>query len=434
MLSPSQTSINTDTQSLAPSLQYSETGSSITSPPAGRPSDPFYDPPFFNDQPFREQPFVKRVMNFASKHRSEGLFNAMGNHILSHIEFGGCLADYRGMTARYNKIRALEDVDEVEAKAQGHPPGAFARVRFVNYYTLSPGKPKPPKIEAEEPQPSDITSEKVEIIEPIDSKPDGTDETGAEIPIIKTETVAESAEGNESDYHSAGEYLDEKDASLDMARLSMQDLDPTPMEEFNHQHATNDAKDAADLPPIPEVPVPPTLPNLDLFTDKDDRKQAEKESKRLQKAHAQAVKDREKAIRERDKLIEKRRRKSEKESQRMDKEALKEKQKAEKEERKRLEREAAQTIKDQVAEAAVSPSGERPKKLRKFCSLPSKVDGQRDATWVDVYMDGMDEVTAHCALFMPGEHYDSLVGDVGERVLNWVQEDLSKKTALGLTS
>ena len=130
MLSPSQTSINTESQSLAESTQPPESTSSVTSPQP-RPADPFYDPPFFNDQPFREQPFIKRITNFASKHRSEGLINAMGNHILSHIEFGGCLADYRGMAARYNKIRALEDVDEVQAVAQGHPVGAYARVRFV---------------------------------------------------------------------------------------------------------------------------------------------------------------------------------------------------------------------------------------------------------------------------------------------------------------
>ena len=42
------------------------------------------------------------------------------------------------------------------------------------------------------------------------------------------------------------------------------------------------------------------------------------------------------------------------------------------------------------------------KKLRKFVMLPGKITGVavgQDPTWVQVYMEGVDEVGAHCGLF-----------------------------------
>jgi hypothetical protein len=85
--------------------------------------------------------------------------------------------------------------------------------------------------------------------------------------------------------------------------------------------------------------------------------------------------------------------------------------------------------------AAVEGKGKEEKKKgkeKKFCMLPSKVNGVSDATWVGVHMDGMDEVGAHCGLFLPGPHYDRLVGDVASRVIGWVQDDMTKKAILSL--
>lgn len=54
---------------------------------------------------------------------------------MSHLEFGGCLADIIGLKNRYSAIRALEDgVIGVS--------GNTDRVRFVNYYTSSTGRIK----------------------------------------------------------------------------------------------------------------------------------------------------------------------------------------------------------------------------------------------------------------------------------------------------
>lgn len=180
--------------------------------------------------------------------------------------------------------------------------------------------------------------------------------------------------------------------------------------------------------------------DLTKYTDKDARKQAEKEAKRQQKAYQQAVKDRQKAIREREKLLEKRRKKSEKEAEQLRKQSLKESQELEKQSLKEMQElqrerdaeiEAAARAESTAAtaqgdDAANAPS--QPKKLRKFCSLPSKTD----PTWVDVYMADVDEVGAHCGLFAPGPHYDKLVGDVGSRVMAWVHEDMSTRAAMAM--
>ena len=65
--------------------------------------------------------------------------------------------------------------------------------------------------------------------------------------------------------------------------------------------------------------------------------------------------------------------------------------------------------------------------------LPSKDNsGRRDPAWVEVYMEGVDEVGAHCGLFFAGPHYERLVGDMGEMVAGWVREDVSKRAILEL--
>jgi hypothetical protein len=63
------------------------------------------------------------------------------------------------------------------------------------------------------------------------------------------------------------------------------------------------------------------------------------------------------------------------------------------------------------------------KKLKKFCMLPPKdAMGNKDPTWVRVFMQNMDEVTAHTSLFFVNETYERLVGDVGARIEEWIRE------------
>ncbi|KAL7959679.1 hypothetical protein V8C34DRAFT_279072 [Trichoderma compactum] len=482
------------------------------------PRDPNFDPPYVNDTPFKEKSFLTRMMNFSSKHWSEGLITALGNHVASHLEFGGCLADYRGLMSRYSQIRALEDVDDLQVLSGGTFNDSHTRVRFVNYYTLASGRPKPSSTAEASRDPSQVDVSTIPVSEynaedDINTKlADMTISTAGDetrslaSPALSQpstlakecgliEPVAASAPKLEKGINHAGSstQLEEPEPSVDSNRLSalsmlsMQEIDPIPMDETEHDFveqdletalpATSDAPSVVtegcvdekkppldtplasppdiDLPPIPDLPHPPEQPDLSQCTDKDSRKQAEKEFGRLQKAYENAVKDRSKALREREKLIEKRQKKVQKDADKLEKDTKKQKQKAEQEkrrlekeeekagkaEKKRLDKEAAKQLaadeaKRAAAAAASSSSAslaeaeDKPKKLRKFCNTPSKTNGVMDPTWVSVYMDDMDEVTAHCAVFLPGPRYDGLVGDVASRIVGWVHNDLSVRAMM----
>ena len=107
------------------------------------PDDPNYNPPFPNDMRTTQRKGLEKALYFINKH-SDGLTKAAKEYVTSHFEFGGCMADYPGLKNRYNAIRSLEDVDELAR--QRDPQGRFQRrVRFVNYYTASTGRLKPPK-------------------------------------------------------------------------------------------------------------------------------------------------------------------------------------------------------------------------------------------------------------------------------------------------
>ncbi|TFB02007.1 hypothetical protein CCMA1212_005843 [Trichoderma ghanense] len=497
--------------------QFSSSATSIDSPPR-EPRDPNFDPPYFNDAPFREQPFLTRMLNFGTKHWSEGIFTAMGHHVASHLEFGGCLADYRGLMSRYNQIRALEDVDDLQALSDGLSDSSHPRVRFLNYYTLAPGRPKPVVSAKDSRDISQVdlsatTVSERNLADEVDKKlvdivlttPDDNQRDSASIDLPKPSTPAQGKDmdgpvsasvpieeisiNDESDSE-----LEKPTSSPDLSRLSMQEIEPIPMDEDEQDVdqslettiTTNSdwlspspegavyekkglseqtpASPEPDLPPIPDLPPPPQQLDLSQYTGKDSRKQAEKEFSRLQKAYENAVKDRTKALHEREKLLEKRQKKAQKDADKLEKDTKKQKQKSEQEKR-RLEKETQRAIKaekkrqnkDDAAlakhleseskSAAASttattpekmpetepemPPASKPKKLRKFCNTPAKRDGVvADPTWVSVYMDGMDEVTAHCALFLPGPHYDGLVGDVASRIVGWVQNDLSVRAML----
>lgn len=412
-------------------------------------------------------------MHFAGKYKSEGLVQAAAKHVLSYLEYGSCLADPRELEIRYLQLRPLEDVDELQPFGPGKDPrGPQVRVRFVNYYTLCTGQPKSPKAEtpkSEASQPSgtmygtdDSALANTESMASLHLDPNSKDQPQSRgqspRPSIQISNHDEDEERRASSVNIARDTKAQnaKDAEtesiyFDMDNLSMHHVDPTPIDEVDDPLQSTPPQDA-DLPPIPDMPAAPTLPDLIKFTDKDSRKQAERESKRLQKAYDQALKDRAKALREREKLIEKRRKKAQKEAEklekadkradrkdmeRLEKEAVAEQHRMDKE-KKRLEKEQRRADKEvekqnmvKGREAFVAAlEADRPKKLRKFCNLPNKVDGVRDRTWVDVFMPDVDEVGAHCGLFFPGPQYEKLVGDVGSRIMNWVHEDLTKRAIL----
>ncbi|KAI1746292.1 hypothetical protein F4680DRAFT_455465 [Xylaria scruposa] len=288
-----------------------------------------------------------------------------------------------------------------------------------------------------------------------------------------------------TDIGSSKEPLDSDQASGHDNIVSPTDESPTenkvPVADITH---AADALDL-DLPAVPEMPPKPEPLNLENYADKDARKLAEKEAKRAQKVYAQAVKDREKAIKDREKIIEKRRKKLAQEAEKKAKEEKKRRKKEEAaaataattaatsstapKESKELpstsnqeasekfsapgdqeaqlpppewtpvsqdlaaeEADAKKKEKEKAKEKAKDQEREEKKmKQRKFCNVP-KSNGLVDSKWVGVFMKDMDEVAAHTGLFFAGEHYESLVGDVGNTIVEWVHADMTKQTILGL--
>ncbi|KAK0652065.1 hypothetical protein B0T16DRAFT_426688 [Cercophora newfieldiana] len=423
----------------------------LSPPPTGSQgstSDPMFNPPFFNDVSFTDRGWLKNIAHFAKKHREENIVEAAAHHIMSHLEFGGCLADYPGLRTRYNNLRRLEDVDESKPSAGGQ---MVPRVRFVNYYTASTGLPKKPKAA------------------PAIAAPESSDNT-----LLKpTNSQQQSLEGNTSGVNSGTSTprISIEDHSDSTRPMILQELDPVPESDDpitttqtnitipsteetppsssgpGASPTDHTSQPDSSLSPIPDPPTLPEPPNLEAYTDKESRKQAEKEAKRARKIYEQALKDRERAIKERQKILDKRQRKALKDAEKRAKAEQKEahaKQKSElklraKEEqelheeidRLRLEEEGPQAQAEAGAEK--EKEKEKKKKERKFCMLPGKTGGVRDPAWVRVYMEGVDEVGAHCGLFAPGPHYETLVGDMGSLIVDWVHEDATRRAIAELS-
>ncbi|KAK4645839.1 hypothetical protein QC761_205060 [Podospora bellae-mahoneyi] len=386
------------------------------SPPAAPEPDPTYNPTFFNDVAFIDRGWIKNIAHFAQKHKQENLFEAAASHIVSHLEFGGCLADWNGLKTRYKRLRQLEDIDDI-----AHPE-LGPRVRFVNYYTVSTGIPKKPR----KPGTPDNG-----LLRPSTSSPI---QSGVSTPRISIEDHSEAGR--------AAEILQVLDPTpipeeepLEEEPQKEESFSPTPSEPT--QPPPPPPEDDT-LPPIPDEPTPPTPPDLDSLPDKT-RKQAEKAYKQTKKTYEEAVKSRSRAIKAREKAIAQKAKEEEKlraqKAKEAEKQAKAEAKAREKEERLRQKEQDRQqrnklhktSSLDQQEEDDEEAGGK--KRLGKFCLLPRERD---DKCWVQVYMRDVDEVGAHCGLFFDtAPHYELLVGDVGEMVAGWVREDGTRRVVLG---
>ena len=369
-------------------------------------ADMSFNPAFFNDQRFNERPFMSRLSNFAKKHWQDGnIVNAALKHTLSHFEYGGVLADYPAMKRRYKALRALEDAEQY-------------RVRFVNYYTLCSGRPKEPRTEAESMTPGLAGSV---VTESNDSIPDSQIEIDSRVSLTMTE---ESLDGVSLPHVISPDTM----STIDLEPLSIQEPEPID-EEVEAAHPSSTAEEESDIPPLPSLPSPPAFPDISQCKDSESLKQAEKVTKRLQKAYDASLNEYNKQLRARTKIIEKKQKEKQKQTAREEKEALKAEQKFEKEivKRRKQEEKKAKVEAKQLEATTSSGLESGKKKYKKFCSLPSKQDGVTDPTWVSVYIDGVDEIGAHCGLFFETEHYEGLVEDVVERVKGWVADDIAAR-------
>jgi len=458
--------------SYAPSVADSEISSqpsliqSITSPLASPPDDAYFNPPFPNDIRLPERKGWSNVLHFINKH-SDGLTSATKQYFMSHLEFGGCLADYPGLKNRYEKLRGLEDVDDL---AQRNNPGYQApirRIRFVNYYTASTGRPKPPKAPKIPPgqmMDADGHLKPIEVeMQDMSLTPSQSQSTSRSRSRSPASTPRISVEEHSDGAITPQPLEDGPDASPVEAKIEglgdnsgvhddiqeppeMRHIDSIPIDDDDEtdpvsmptsnevaEETMSKLKSTPSEPPLPRIPPVPTEPepiDLSVYTDKDSRKIAEKEQKRIMRAYQQAVKDRESAIKDRKKLIEKREKKAQQEREKQLKAEVKERLKEEKEEMKRRATINPEPPRERQASVASSEQSTKPKRDKKFCMLPPEYGGKRDKCWIRVFMEGVDEVGAHCGLFFPGPQYESLVGDVGERIGKWVEEDAQRRAIL----
>lgn len=459
-----------------------------------RPNDPNFNPSFHNDVHLPVRKGWENTLHWLNKH-SNGIVQASKNLVQSHLEFGGAMADYRTLKTRYMKIRSLEEEDERQRRAamQGipYPP----RIRFVNYYTTSTGRPKKPK-SPRSPSPSHPPS----IVSP------------------KTESSSTHLAASVSQLNITPQGSDTSTVSprISIERPPQDDIlqvmPPTPIDDPSPEPSIHDMSaeptSGPELPDIPPIPKEPPFVDLAQFTDKAQRKTAEKEHDQALKEYQRAVKARNKIINERDKIQERWEKQKIKDQRLKEKQAQKDQHTEQEQMQKDIRKEEKQFQKDAQAteqskgkgkvdsgietemsnedigavqlgagepsrsatnnspygnydfsrsaimnqtepdeqasytaassgynestyslsttDSHTKPGSEAPpkkKRLKKFCMLPPEDSkGNKDPAWVRVFMEGIDEVTAHTSLFFMNDTYERLVGDVGARIEEWVSE------------
>ena len=397
------------------------------------------------------------VKNFLKKH-SGNIPGAAVQYMLSHMEYAGCLADPSGLNGRYRKLRTLEDgVSGGNLGAGVWGPGY--RSRFVNYYTVCwgygygyGGKP------VTDNDSGCLGAETVPGIV-IGNKEIGTiSTTGAGLSRSSTQKVrGTSPAPSHRRIQSASsvtsfQSLDAPLTAMGVKRHSSQSThgftgprllvppegvvrvspSPSPPSPPSPQVAAlpsfvdpsgekpasaltpantfdliNERSAKFSLPNLPPPPIPPPLidaEDLHHITDKRHQKAHMKESKALWKEYMRQEKAWGKMVRDREKVLEKL------------------------EPRPppgvvptAAEQQQTKLVKEKPGTTVPTPAEAAPKitkRERKFCIIPREAKTPKlpeggltsavatqlpqDNTWVKVPMYNVDEVAAHCALFMAG--------------------------------
>ncbi|KAI5853783.1 hypothetical protein BZA05DRAFT_336000 [Tricharina praecox] len=442
--------------------------------------------PFFAQRPQRNFTVVPSpkppstwvsTLQFISKHH-EHLTQATGKYLMSHLEFGACLADPMGLKTRYSQIRSLEDGQQTE-------DGKIDRVRFANYYTISYGREK--GVVVPPPVPADMADEIVggsggsyaigSALEAAHTRTPSGSSTHSKTPQSGMSTPAMQLQDLEPEPMSRGSSASEHPPSghlppdhpppppplatqmllpePELSQPAVEIVPPTPVSPIT---SLGDVE--ALFPPISAPPTAPTLQAILESTEKHLRKALEKENKRQAVEYERQMKEYGKLVKAREKAIEKvyhdREKERKKKEKEKEKEREKEKGRADEEERdrqkhklaepqkalqeeemKRLNQEKTDEMlerqkqrqeqkekeKEQQKLEKEKAKKEKPPRKRKFCIIPS----QPDEAWTPVEMKGVDEVGAHCGLFFVGEVYAKLVGDVADRIEGWVNDERTRR-------
>ncbi|KAL8667175.1 MAG: hypothetical protein Q9202_000747 [Teloschistes flavicans] len=301
------------------SLPISEASSTFPCSPGSTlhhsPSTPSIEPdsstPIQPDRDSTKQSTWSKAFYFFNKHSGD-LTKATRTYFTSHLEFGGCLADPKGLMSRYSRIIALDE----DARRN--------KVRFVNYYTASTGRPKKSKTpnvgkKGAKPKSSDNETERLER-EARSLEEAAVDEfsnqyLGKPTKDNQSQMSTSAAEGasQETPEHELELALSNTQDTLDIPDLppvdiSLQTTQASSAAESSTMEPSSSPVQSTDdlLPPLPNKPTEPPPFDPTSYIDKDILKVASRDHARLVKAYQRALKDRDKAVTDRRKVLAKR--------------------------------------------------------------------------------------------------------------------------------
>lgn len=259
-----------------------------------KPNDPNFNPTFENDVRLPVRKGWENSLHWLNKHYSKGLREATKGLVKSHFEFGSAMADYKELKDRYARVRALEEDDEKTRKSANPGIASPPRVRFVNYYTVSTGRPKKPK-SPKSPSLSRPSSRGSQSQERANGTPVSTSQPA--VASIRSQSGMNSPRTSvELQEHCGNEVV----PVTPQGPLSV----TSPVDSFSI-HGSTHRTDSAPLPDVPPIPQEPRFVDLMQITDKPERKAAEKEHDKALKEYQKAVKARNKIIKDRTKAEEK---------------------------------------------------------------------------------------------------------------------------------
>lgn len=434
--------------------------------------DKNFNPSFNNDVILPMRTGWRNALHFVNKHsKSVGeLTKATKQLVSSHMEFGGAMANYAELKTRYGRIRGLEEEDEnVRKSVMKNKDGAPSRVRFVNYYTASTGHvKKKSKSPRQKLSPSPSANQSRASLSPslaaADAEARGRQESGVlepESARSRSPRISLEEHSDEGVVQKAPEIPSSEDEDWEEAAETLRIGDPatsvpsrSSFEDFNPNSLSSE------LPP-----APPPL-DVSYIQDPETRKLVEGEHARAVEAYEKAVADRQKAAAKQSsdgptaeqtngegkQMTQKQQEelRLEKEKQRMEAEGrrLRGEPSPERAPQPAILEQTPSNISQQSTFSSSSSSRSRHRSRsrsppaqydtstteqkgdHKFCTLPPKDSkGERDRTWVRVFMANVDEVGAHCGLFFVDERYERLVGDVAGRIEEWVRVDFDTRMA-----
>jgi pimeloyl-ACP methyl ester carboxylesterase len=241
-----------------------------------KPTDPNYNPSFANDVHLPVRKGLDNALHWFNKH-SNNIKEAGKGLVKSHIEFGGAMADYKQLKDRYARIRALEEDNEMKRRMGNPDVKSPPRIRFINYYTASTGRPKKPKSP-------------------------------------KSPSSSRSNSVSQQHHNSDVSGLD-TESQHDLSKpTSDADTPPLTFVEAEQYHGSSSESDSGInplhdtkrpvLPDIPAIPQEPQFVDTAQIADRSQRRAAEREYDEALEEYHKAVKARNRIINEREDIEE----------------------------------------------------------------------------------------------------------------------------------